>query len=406
MRKISVCFIFAVVALGVGTHVSVAEQTPSRPQTPSVTAGVMSDGGEGAPVTLPGALQYDITSQINGRAYRIFVSTPDNYQPTLAYPVLYVLDGNLRFPSANRYGTNSITTDPGIVVGIGYPTDDFGDIVQARLFDLTPSPVVGPTQTVGGGLDAFLRVIEEEVKPFVMTRYRVDSAKQSLFGYSLGGLAVLRSLFLNPESFSTYIAGSPSIWWNNREVLADEAAFSTRARAGELRLKLLITSAEDEQYHGNDTQRLAADAKDGSRMVDNASELAARLAVLNPEQITVVRTIFDGESHNTAVAATLSRAVRFALSPTMMRLAPEVLARYVGIYQITPTITIIVRQTSDGLTGQVTGRGPYSLFAKSETEFYVEDWGRVTFERDSTGVVTGLVPRQGPFSGTSAIKVK
>ncbi|MFC1539574.1 alpha/beta hydrolase, partial [Candidatus Latescibacterota bacterium] len=358
MRKISVCFIFAVVALGVGTHVSVAEQTPSQPLTPSVTAGVMSDGGEGAPYTLPGALQYDITSQINGRAYRIFVSTPYNYQPTLAYPVLYVLDGNWIFPSANRFMRWSETRDPGIVVGIGYPTDDdYGEISQARLFDLTPSPV-WRTYTGGGGLDAFLRVIEEEVKPFVMTRYRVDSAKQSLYGHSLGGLAVLRCLFLNPESFSTYIAGSPAICWNNREVLADEAAFSTRARAGELRLKLLITSAEDEQYHGNDPQSLAADAKVGEfRLVDNASELAARLAELNPEQITVVRTIFDGESHHSSQAANISRAVRFAFSPTMMRLAPEVLARYVGIYQVSPTISITIRQTSDGLTGYMKGIG-------------------------------------------------
>ena len=405
MRKISVCFIFAVVLLGVGTQVSVAEQTPSRPQTPPVTAGVMSDGGEGAPYTLPGALQYDITSQINGRAYRIFVSTPENYQPTLAYPVLYVLDGNWYFPSVNLCRTSSILRDSGIVVGIGYPTDDFDEIDQARTFDLMPSPVWN-TYTGGGGLDAFLRVIEEEVKPFVMTRYRVDSAKQSLFGCSAGGLAVLRSLFLNPERFSTYIAGSPAICWNNREVLADEAAFSTRARAGELRLKLLITSAEDEQYHGNDPQSLAAEAKAGFRMVDNASELAARLAVLNPEQITVVRTIFDGESHHSSLAATLSRAVRFALSPTMIRLAPEVLARYVGIYQVTPTITIKIWQTSDGLTGHTTGVGSYPLFAKSETEFYVEDMFIVTFERDSTGVVTGVVFRQGPGSGKSAIKVK
>ncbi|MFC1650764.1 hypothetical protein ACFL2X_04275, partial [Candidatus Latescibacterota bacterium] len=132
MRKISVCFIFAVILLRVGTHVSVAEQTPSRPLTPSVTAGVMSDGGEGAPVTLPGALQYDITSQINGRAYRIFVSTPENYQPTLAYPVLYVLDGNWYFPSVYLCRTSSILRDSGIVVGIGYPTDDFGEIAQAR----------------------------------------------------------------------------------------------------------------------------------------------------------------------------------------------------------------------------------------------------------------------------------
>src|SRR5262245_51135485 len=79
---------------------------------------------------------------------------------------------------------------PAIVVGIGYPTDDIRDIfARRRLFDLTPSPVGAPGRSGGGGLDAFLRVIEDEVKPFVAARYRVDPAKQSIYGYSLGGLA-------------------------------------------------------------------------------------------------------------------------------------------------------------------------------------------------------------------------
>ena len=63
---------------------------------------------------------------------------------------------------------------------------------------------------------------------------------------------ILRALFRNPNAFSTYILSSPSIWWNYREVLVDEEAFSKRARAGELQLKVLVTSAGDEQYRGND----------------------------------------------------------------------------------------------------------------------------------------------------------
>ncbi|MFC1651487.1 hypothetical protein ACFL2X_07940 [Candidatus Latescibacterota bacterium] len=62
----------------------------------------------------------------------------------------------------------------------------------------------------------------------------------------------------------------------------------------------------------------------------------------------------------------------------------------------------IIWQTSDGLMSQLTGTGPLPLYAKSETEFYVGDQFIVTFERDSTGVVTGLVFGD----GTSAIKVK
>jgi hypothetical protein len=272
-----------------------------------VPKGASSGGDAGAPVTVPRARQYDITSRINGQTYRIFISTPVNAKPNMAYPVVYVLDGNLFFGTAAEAeeGLSILgPAVPAIVVGIGYPTDDVSEILRLRTLDLTPSrrQVLG---WFGGGGDAFLRVIEEELKPFVMARYRVDPSRQIIYGCSLGGLAVLRSLFRNPAAFSTYIAASPSIWWNNREVLADEEAFSKRARAGELQLKVLITSAGDEQYRGDDPKLLAA-AQRGSRMVDNASELAARLAALNPQKITVVRTIFDDETHISAPPASLS----------------------------------------------------------------------------------------------------
>ncbi len=253
-----------------------------------VPTGVSSGDDGGAPVTLPRSRQYDITSRINGQTYRIFISTPANAQPSKAYPVVYVLDGNLGWNFGTAIAAMRLRV-PAIVVGIGYTTEDPNEILRRRRFDMTMS--TSPTreqagQRAGGG-DAFLRVIEEEVKPFVMARYRVDASKQIIYGYSLGGLMVLRSLFHNPTAFSTYIAASPSIWENNREVLADEEAFSKRARAGELQLKVLITSAGDEQYRGDDP-KLLAEAQRGSRMVDNASELAARLAALNPQRITVV----------------------------------------------------------------------------------------------------------------------
>jgi predicted alpha/beta superfamily hydrolase len=93
---------------------------------------------------------------------------------------------------------------------------------------------------------------------------------------------------------------SPAIWWNDREVLADEATFSKRARSGELHLRILVTSAGDEQVRGN-------------RMIDNASELADRLAALNPGRIQVERVIFPGETHSSSAFASISRALRFAV---------------------------------------------------------------------------------------------
>ena len=274
-------------------------------QTPAATQ--PSDVGQ--PVTIPNARQFSITSKLNGQEYRLMIYLPPKMDPTVAQPVFYVLDGNYYFGTAcDAMGMDSLT---GIIVGIGYPLDDREEIVRRRTFDLS-LPNASGNKRYGGG-DMFLRVIEEEIKPFVTARFKIDPARQSLYGHSLGGLMVLRQMFRNPQAYSTYIAASPSIWWNSRAVLADEDAFSKRARAGELHLQLLLTSAADEQYHGDDSTLLAK-AQTGSRMVDNASELAARLAALDPVDVKVTRQIFPDETHPSGAQASLCRAMKFALS--------------------------------------------------------------------------------------------
>ena len=104
---------------------------------------------------------------------------------------------------------------------------------------------------------------------------------------------VLRQLFRHPAAYSTYIAASPSLWWNDNEVLADEAAFPQRVKTGALHLKLLITSAADERYRGSDPAQLAVAAK--TRMVDNAAELSARFAAVMPENLQVTYTLLPGK---------------------------------------------------------------------------------------------------------------
>ena|SRR5687767_11935679 len=127
---------------------------------------------------------------------------------------------------------------------------------QRRNYDLPFAKDSAPNaQGRSGGADLFLRIIEEEVKPFIAARYNVDSTRHIIWGHSYGALTALRSLFRNPTAFSTYGLSSPSIWYNDREVLVDEEAFSKRARAGEFRLSILIISAGDEQYRGTDAQR-------------------------------------------------------------------------------------------------------------------------------------------------------
>jgi uncharacterized protein len=87
-----------------------------------------------------------------------------------------------------------------------------------------------------GGGDDFIRVLLEEMKPFVEARYQVDQARQIIFGKSLGGLLVIHLLFVHPDAFQTYLIASPAIWWDDRSVLAKEIEFSQGIKTSNLRL--------------------------------------------------------------------------------------------------------------------------------------------------------------------------
>ena len=301
----------------VGVALGLFAVSPGRAQQAGPNIGSSGQATNGAPVVVARSAQYDLTSRINGRAYRVMVSTPSVFDPSTAHPVVYVLDGNGYFGTvteAVNFFSFSKQTAPAIVVAIGYQSEDPNVWSRERRLDLTPtstpaSSAAGPS----GGGDAFLQVIEQEIKPLIRSHYKIDDSRQALFGFSFGGLAALRSLFRNPTAFSAYIVGSPSIWWDNKAVLADEAAFSTRVRSGELQLHVILTSARDEQYHGSDPKLLAA-AQSGQRMVDNASELAARLSALNADKLKVSRVIFDDEIHGSVAYAVVSRGLRLALS--------------------------------------------------------------------------------------------
>jgi uncharacterized protein len=279
--------------------------------------GISAQSRDATAAAVPHASQYDLKSNQNGQTYRVSIAAPFTIDPKGAYPVFYVLDGNFFFGSA-AYIEAKLTHDgdvvPAVVVSIGYPTDDWNEVRRRRWDDLSPWPLdpailalAAPGIKKTGGGDAFLRFIEQDVKPFVAAHFKVDSSKQTLFGYSLGALLGLDEMFQNPTAFSTYILSSPVISWNNRKVLADESAFSMRAKTGALHLRILVTSAGDEQDPKSQVDAV-------TRMIDNASELAVRLAGVNPRNIVVERTIFPGETHNSGGTVSLSRGIRFALS--------------------------------------------------------------------------------------------
>lgn len=121
--------------------------------------------------------------------------------------------------------------------------------------------VTGPTEVESdrkiaprvGGSAAFRAFFRDELMPEIRKRYRVTD-EAAIIGESLAGLFVVETFFLEPELFGTYIALSPSLWWNQEE-LVRKAGERLKARP-DLRKTLYLSSAGDDV--GPETERLAA----------------------------------------------------------------------------------------------------------------------------------------------------
>jgi CubicO group peptidase (beta-lactamase class C family) len=88
--------------------------------------------------------------------------------------------------------------------------------------------------------------------------------------------------------------------------------------------------------------------------------------------------------------------VALASEKKAIDVAPEVLAKYVGVYDMGSGQTFTIALEGSGLTAQPPGGNKLPMLAESETMFFFRDMNvRVEFIKDSTGAVTEMVIHQG-----------
>jgi uncharacterized protein len=166
---------------------------------------------------------FTIASRALGEERRINVYLPPAYtaSATTRLPVLYMPDGGMSEDFLHVAGLVQVsvgngTMRPFVLVGI--------ENTQRRR-DMT-----GPTQVEAdrkiapavGGSAAFRGFIRSELMPAVAARYRT-TGETAIIGESLAGLFVVETLLLEPDLFDTYISFDPSLWWNQRELVATAA---------------------------------------------------------------------------------------------------------------------------------------------------------------------------------------
>lgn len=244
-------------------------------------------------------VNFTIDSKNTNYQYDISIFVPNVQQPIDGFPIIYVLDGRSYFDFAkqtiNLQSRNSPKTkvDAAIIVGICHREKD--ERIR-RFFDFTapagkyhwPEHTKGKINDVKelGGAENFSRFIEEELKPIVEARYPVDKSKQTLYGHSLSGYFVLWCYLTKRNCFHSYLAVSPSLWWNDHELLNYPENASLKEKKS-----VVIIVGEQEGF-----------------MVKDAIRFYDQLPTYETKQLYIAQE----ENHASVVPTTMSRAFRFS----------------------------------------------------------------------------------------------
>ncbi len=244
----------------------------------------------------------------HGETYRIYVSKPPGEAPQGGFPVLYVLDGNAMFAGfaeARRIqGVYDDDLEQLIVVGIGYPNEELYD--GRRLGDFTPpinSPVLQELykEYPSGKRDQFEAFLMRKLRPEISRRYDVNPLRESLYGHSLGGLFALHMVYTSPGTFHAVIAASPTIWWDDQSILAEERDFRAEleknpSNGNRVRIEILVGELEETAV-----------------TVSDSIALAKRFADLSIYGVRSSFHLLDNETHITVPSRSVTTALRAAM---------------------------------------------------------------------------------------------
>lgn len=178
---------------------------------------------------------------------------PENYDSAKSYPVIYLLDGTfnedfIHITGLVQYFNLQFKMPETIVVGIA-------NIDRKRDFTFhTDSEDLKKSYPTTGHSDAFIRFIEQELKPYMNQHFSTNNTNY-LIGQSLGGLLATEILLKKPELFSHYLIVSPSLWWDDQSLLK-QAPELLGKQSDEKRYVYLSVGGKEHIIMQKDTKKL------------------------------------------------------------------------------------------------------------------------------------------------------
>lgn len=187
-------------------------------------------------LTLPDTAVVTLPDSQTGRSYQLWLSFPSHYDAGKAYPLLLVTDADYAFPLIRsirkRLGAGGQNIQDFLLVAVSYAQGD--SPVDSRNRDYTPVNVLAKGFNDGnryggshyGEAKAHSRYLRQQVLPFLQQHWRIDAKRQIFVGHSYGALLGSQILFDAPRSFSHYVLSSPSFWFGNNAMFAQEQHYA------------------------------------------------------------------------------------------------------------------------------------------------------------------------------------
>ncbi len=286
--------------------VACSEPTRSQASAPVET--------EGRPYELAGTQVWTVPDPVSGRSYEVFVGLPASYgkEPDRRYPVVYVTDAPYAFPLigsiSRRVGAGGEGLEDFILVGLSYAEGDDPMKSRRRDYTFTPNgPSSSPKEHVHGGGAAYADYVRTQVLPFVEGRFRTDPKRRIYMGHSYGGLLGAHFLFTEPTTFSHYILGSPSLWFDKRHMFDVEQRYAATHK--DLPANVFLYIGAFETVRAGDARYVDTD------MVGDTRRFEQLLKARGYPGLTIDSTVIDGEDHLTVFPSGFTRGIKRVLPP-------------------------------------------------------------------------------------------
>jgi uncharacterized protein len=268
------------------------------------------------PVALADTESWEVVAENTGRIYPVWVSLPASYRDgDRQYPVVFVTDALYSFPLVrsirNLLGQKGRNVEDFILVGL--PPQKGLTSLRSRSRDYTPSnPLLRPradtstyTAETYGESATYRDFIERQVFPLIERNYRADMNRKVFAGHSLGGLFGSFVLLTKPTMFQTYILSSPSLWFDQHEILKYERTWAKEHR--DLPAKVMLYAGSFEAIRPAPryfrTVDMVRDARDFERLLESRGY----------PSLQVDHAVVPDEDHFTVFPGTISRGLRWAL---------------------------------------------------------------------------------------------